>query len=860
MTYSWAKRLALVGTMLLAVSTACAAELRHRYEFDAADARDSAGKLDGALVGHPRFVPGRVGAKAIFLDGFQDAVSLKGMDLGDCYTITMWVKPAMDCGLLSTLLGYRADDSKDSEVLHMFLNMNKLDATDGRLMFDVRRPQRKQFTTALSPGGLVMPGVWSSVAVTMDCSKPPANAAERPWLGTVHIYVNGADVTNDTHIAGGLSPKLDLMLGRIGTAFAFRGAIDDVRFYAGVATPEEVKELAQAPKDAGTDKSDNQPVMQVPPDGQILATLRASHPRLLLTPERLQRLRDNLQKDPNLQRWFPELQKVGEKYLAAPDVKATDDSVARDILGRLFTLGLLYRLTDDVKYADRLWRDLEAAAAFPDWHPDNWLGTAELSAAFALSYDWMYDHWTPAQRATIRTALLEKGLKPGLDVYENRKLYGWYRVTFNWNQVCNGGVGLGALALADEEPQLAGKLVRYTLLSLPRAVVQFAPDGAGPESPGYWGYANQYTVMYLSALNDALGTDFGLSKIDGFDKIGDFPQNVTSPTGLSFNYGDANPDYMRAPEMFWLASRFKKPDWARFEASLVQPQSWPYDPLGLDMVWYDPASMTPAGQPWPLDRYFRYTELALFRSSWDDPKGLFLAAKAGDNKANHCHLCCGSFVLDASGERWAMDMGAEKYSAPGYFDTNAGRWVYYRTRAEGHNTLVINPDKEPDQDPKAEALIDRFSSTPQRSFAITDLTPVYARQADRVVRGFAMLNRQQALIQDEIRCKAPGRVWWFMHTQAQVNVSDDGTTAILERRGKRLMAQLLSPAGASFSVMAAEPLGTSPLPKQTFNEGVRKLAIRLTGQSDCRLVVVLTPLANDAAAPATPKIVPLADW
>ena len=41
-------------------------------------------------------------------------------------------------------------------------------------------------------------------------------------------------------------------------------------------------------------------------------------------------------------------------------------------------------------------------------------------------------------------------------------------------------------------------------------------DGGWDEGPGYWAYATQYNIFYLSALQTALGTDFGFDKQPGF--------------------------------------------------------------------------------------------------------------------------------------------------------------------------------------------------------------------------------------------------------------------------------------------------------------------------------------------------------
>ena len=46
----------------------------------------------------------------------------------------------------------------------------------------------------------------------------------------------------------------------------------------------------------------------------------------------------------------------------------------------------------------------------------------------------------------------------------------------NWNQVCNGGMNLGALAIADEERELAGEIISSALQSIPYGISVYEPS------------------------------------------------------------------------------------------------------------------------------------------------------------------------------------------------------------------------------------------------------------------------------------------------------------------------------------------------------------------------------------------------
>lgn len=592
---------------------------------------------------------------------------------------------------------------------------------------------------------------------------------------------------------------------------------------------------------------------KVPSGEQILAKLNPVHPRLLISSNGFAQLKSRLGSDPQLERWHAALRERAQSIREqAPSKYEIPDGLrllatSRRVLDRVYTLALVYRLDGDRTNADRAWKELEAAANFADWNPRHFLDTAEMTHAFAIGYDWLYDVWSPEQRQTLRQAIVDKGLAPGLKVYHANNW--WARARHNWNQVCNGGLGMGALALGDVEPQVCGEVLHDAIVSLPLAMAEFAPDGAWAEGPGYWNYATSYNVVFLAALETALGTDFGLAAMRGFGETGLFPLYLTGPIGRTFNYADGGDREVRAPQMYWLARHFRQPVYSWYEREHASPAA-------LDLVWYQPDGADPKAAQLPLDRLFRNAEVASLRSEWENPKALFVGFKAGDNKANHSHLDLGSFVLDALGARWAVDLGADDYNLPGYFGKQ--RWDYYRLRAEGQNTLVINPGKGPDQDPAAAGKIIRFDTQSARAFAIADLTAAYKKQVQKAWRGLALLDRKQVLVQDEIESQTPVEAWWFMHTPAVVTLEDNGRVALLKQLGVQLRAEVVAPANARFEIMEAAPLPSSPNPeRQAKNQNVRKLAIHARGLTHSRIAVVLSPASGDTPSP---KISPLSEW
>jgi hypothetical protein len=583
-----------------------------------------------------------------------------------------------------------------------------------------------------------------------------------------------------------------------------------------------------------------------PPAQDILKTLRPGHPRLFITPETLPALRRAVQADPVMRDLFSKLRASADRVLREKPVEHVLIGPrllhqSRRCLDRVSSLALVYLLSGEEKYAARAARELEAAAAFKDWNPSHFLDTAEMSCAFGIGYDWLYAYLSKEQRAVIRKALIEKGLALGLESYRGTGRYGWWtRARHNWSQVCNGGLAVGALAIADEEPKLCAAVLEAGLRAVRPAMANFGPDGSWNEGPGYWGYTLLYTSYYLGALGTALGTMAGLEQSPGLAEAGIFRIYYVGPTGKTFNFADAHEGAGSAWSMFWLARTFNKPvcAWHHRQEMRGAP---------MDLIWYDPSGQGPAASGLPLAKFFRKDDIVFFRSAWEDPQALWVGWKGGDNAANHSHLDIGSFVMDALGERWALDLGSDDYNMPAYFGNK--RWTYYRLKTESHNTLLINNEN---QAPKAKAPIVAFAAAGADASAVADLSEAYPA-ARSVLRGIAMQGGRRILIQDEVEAAAPVEVLWGMVTQASVSVHKE--SVVLEQKGKRLYGRVLAPAGAVFDTVSC-----SAPPPEAQQPEAKKLVVRLPEKTkSVRLAVVFSPDSPARAGPAA-ALKPLAQW
>ena len=232
------------------------------------------------------------------------------------------------------------------------------------------------------------------------------------------------------------------------------------------------------------------------------------------------------------------------------------------------------------------------------------------------------------------------------------------------------------------------------------------------------------------------------------------------------------------------------------------------------------------------------------RSAYLDKNATFAGIKGGYNFINHGDLDIGTFVFDALGERWAEELGPGAYDAPNYFlNTPAGgRWKNYSKRAEGQNTLVINPNMTlDDQYVLAECDFESFDETNEGGIAVLDMTDAYRMNgATKVEREFELEKEYTGLkITDTVKCLIPSEIYWFMHTKADIEISEDGKTAILTINGKQMKASLNG--DGEFSVMKAEGLKGKYEYDEDYSD-IKKLTVHLEDVKSAKITVTFMPV------------------
>ena len=532
---------------------------------------------------------------------------------------------------------------------------------------------------------------------------------------------------------------------------------------------------------------------------------------------------------------------------------------SREALRRIFSLSYAWRMTQDKKYLDRTEKELLAVSAFSDWNPSHFLDVAEMTMAVAIGYDWLYNDLPESSRSAIREAILKKGIAPSMDAEYNS----WLTATHNWNQVCNAGMSYGALAVYEDQPKQAQTVLDRAVKTITLPMHDYASDGAYPEGYSYWGYGTSFNVLFISAMEKALGTDFGLPKQPGFLNTAAYLENMTGPTGTPFNYSDAGGGGSLQPAMFWFAQKTDNPSllWVERQRLLSGEATRNRKDRILPALLLWGAGIPVAKAQPPTATVWTgagKNPVALMRTSWTDSNAIFVGLKAGSPSVNHGHMDVGSFVMEANGVRWAMDFGMQDYNSLESKGINiwgktqhAQRWAVYRYSNQVHNTLTVNDSL---QRINGYATITSSSASPAFMHAQTDLSSLYNELAG-AKRGVAIVDKNHVVVRDELKTvDKPATVRWTMLTPATVTLLG-GNRAELTKDGQKLTLEVAEPAGVTLKTWSTNPPHDYDAP----NPGTTLVGfeIEMPANSSGALSVLLLP----EKAVGVPKPVPsLSTW
>ncbi|MBQ8431421.1 MAG: hypothetical protein IJX28_00905 [Clostridia bacterium] len=587
------------------------------------------------------------------------------------------------------------------------------------------------------------------------------------------------------------------------------------------------------------------------PTGEaVLSELRRRFPnplrgRLFAGHDQLVRLRKLTKTEGQLREYLDALKleygKRSEVFASAPVAAAAvedPETACREIGARLWAFSTLYRLSGEKEYGLRAWSEAEclcdstlgeqiAHTSLPAW--------STLMLGLALCYDWCHHSWSEAQKAKTERTMLRYGMRVGIDLYEGKR--SMWRKGSPEGAAVNAAMLSLALSLSEVYPESALKLLNSMLPNVEACFSSLVPDGGCAQSPAAWEQSAGATALIVAMLREACGTDYGLSRMPGWRATAYFPIYMESAGGVWNYHGCANRP-LDTSVLFLLARLTKDPHPAWLRRQQILSGKKPVHPL--DLLYF--CRVEDANVPHlPLDTVYRKAGLAVMRSGWDASANL-LGLHGGCNRIwESMDLDAGGVLLEMEGERFFCETGGET-ALPSLL----------RARAEGQNTLVIDPTEEPapDQNPGASAPLLEMRSDAQRAYAVVDMSATN----DLLVRGkrgvLLTQNRSVAVVQDELVVSQPTVAVWSVWTRAEIKLNKSGRTAKLTQNGKTLLCKL---GGVGYPAR---------FEVQNFEDaGMARLFVRISVKERLRMFVACKLL--EKGIPASEKVyenTPMSNW
>lgn len=551
--------------------------------------------------------------------------------------------------------------------------------------------------------------------------------------------------------------------------------------------------------------------------GSAEAAGHAGRPRIFYDAEALARLKQMLAANASL---HAALEQRGEKLLAAELVPETVAEIgggqqanyhtpANQIAEMGLTLGLLFQLTGEKRYAEKLreallyyvryerWAGPGLAERFLPWHTE--LDTTEFSIGYAAGYDALHSYLTVADRKTIAEGMIRLSVQPTLDdwILPGARVHALDSMGHNWWGVCVAAAGLCALALLEDDPRAQGwvdavdagyeQWFSYRGNVLQNRMPTFERSGPSYEGVGYTNYGVSEYLRYRFAWQNTY-PGRKAARMEPLEHLATFFLETLYPTSTGFltvNFEDCSLEAdSTVTLLLMVACGLGGPDAARY---LARVDSLPNDPL-LSLLRLHPQQAARGEAPTSV--LYERMGWATMRSSWEKDATL-LAMKSGYTW-NHAHADAGTFLLFKQGAPLIIDSGTCNYGRREYA-------TYYR-QSRAHNVILFDGQGQSPED------LDHGVKFPGHMHALIDglgMKYVYADATGPMARWFSRNYRnwlwsgEVVLVVDDLRAHAKGPLQWLLHYEGACTDGSDGSVR-LKNGAAEAAVKMIYPAGSQY--------------------------------------------------------------
>ncbi|MGI6610189.1 MAG: heparinase II/III domain-containing protein [Limnochordia bacterium] len=351
--------------------------------------------------------------------------------------------------------------------------------------------------------------------------------------------------------------------------------------------------------------------------------------------------------------------------------------MSRGLQTRLETLALAYALTGDQTYGERARDYALTLATWAEWTDKTYpcggnscLDTAHITIGVATVYDMVYEMLTDQERETLRTALIEKGLRP-LYADTNQK------ADHNLHMLRTSALGAGALVVLGEMAQAESYIARAYenfFWYLDQRLTSGQTEGMT-----YTSYAMDYVSRFGEALLRVTGNDDFFAHPYVQTVLPQLISYFLAPQGRGLvNFSDSDVASMFFTTMSLLAT-YRDDGLAGWYLREATPSGGAWGHLLYGGRQRRITSPDQLGLP-PSKAFWDIGWVAL-RSGWSSRDHL-LAFQSSQSRLGHNQWDQNNFVLNVGGAWLITD--------PGYPDYSPGPKNLVTKHTIGHNCLLVD--------------------------------------------------------------------------------------------------------------------------------------------------------------------------
>ena len=430
------------------------------------------------------------------------------------------------------------------------------------------------------------------------------------------------------------------------------------------------------------------------------------------------------------------------------------------------------------------------------------IGAHHLLRGLNWCYDACRDSMTPHERQILQNTIVERAgqfyraLNPFRSGEANN--HAWLRAF---------GLAESGIVLSGDCDQAAQWAEYVRQLYLGRFLCCLGYQGENNEGVAYWGYGLMFIIDYADMMKAVCGID--LYQHPWLNQTARFPMYCAPPNAWAVSFADSGmPNHgtrgpaqtthvrdlalrTRDPYALWYAGQ-------RDQVDGITPQA----PLDL-----------------PQSIHYRHVGLVIFNTSLVDGRdGVTVAMHSGRYFAGHQHPDQNSFVINAYGEKLAIDGGYYDWYGSPHFKA-------YSMTTLAHNTLLVDGKGQAACTAGADGRVAAYFDSPGYGYTVGDASDpdVYGGLITKFDRRILFIKPRFVLIHDLVASPNDSAKYdWLLHAIAPIETDPESGAFSVRCERAALRGRFLSPTKLDLTVKTGFPVepvnrySTDPVPPEKY--------------------------------------------